>query len=207
MFDEILARAREKLARDRALGWATISRKGVEYALSIAAAQVYLRGVTAVGRGVRTVGRPRIDNQGVMELHDHVLLRSVNVPVELTCAPGAVLVVGEETFLNYGTSIGATGEIRLGKRVNVGPYVMIIDTQFHDAYDRAKVPPAAPVLIEDDVFLGAKCSVMPGVRIGRGAIVGTGSVVTKDVEPFTVVGGVPAKEISRLDASRFVARK
>jgi acetyltransferase-like isoleucine patch superfamily enzyme len=202
----LLDKLRAKVARDHELGWVAVARKGASYAASVASARLYLHGVTKVGVGVRTVGRPRIDNQGTMELGDHVLLRSVNVPVELTTARGALLVVGEDTFLNYGTSIGVTGEVRLGRRVNVGPYVMIVDTEFHDRYDRMKVPAPAPVFIDDDVFLGAKCSVMPGVRIGKAAIVGTASVVTRDVEPFTVVGGVPARVISRLDASRFVER-
>jgi acetyltransferase-like isoleucine patch superfamily enzyme len=195
-----------KAARDRGQGVRALVSKGWDYAIGLLTARLYLRSVSRVGRGVRTLGRPRIENYGTMELHDHVQLRSILVPVELTCGHGAVLEIGEDTFLNYGVSIGATGEIRLGKRVNVGPYVMIIDTQFHDAHDRNKVPPPRPVIIEDDVFLGAKCSVMPGVRIGRASIVGVGSVVTKDVPPFTVVGGVPAVELRKLDESRFVVR-
>jgi maltose O-acetyltransferase len=200
----LVGRIRDRLTRDRDQGLGTLLVKGWTFATSLLLARLYLRRASRVGRGVRTVGRPHVENQGAMEIHDQVQLRSLLVPVELTCARGAVLVIGEDTFINYGASLGATGEIRIGKRVNIGPYVMIIDTQFHDAYDRNKVPPPQPVIIEDDVFLGAKCSVMPGVRIGRGAIVGVGSVVTKDVPPFTVVGGVPAVPLKQLDPSRFV---
>lgn len=204
MFD-ILDKARQKLARDRDLPVRVLARKGADYALGIASAALFLRRVDRVGRGVRTLGRPRIENFGTMELGDFVHLRSIMVPVELATSAGARLTVGEHTFINYGASVGATGEITIGRRCNIGPYVMIIDTSFHDAYDRSRVPPPRPVHVEDDVFLGAKCSIMPGVRVGRGAIVATAAVVTRDVEPFTVVAGIPAKVIERLDPNQFVA--
>ncbi len=200
---DLVDKIRAKLGRDPL---SVVLEDGLIAAQGLATAPLHLRAVQRVGRAVRTVGRPRIVNHGRMEIGDRVNLRSIMVPVELTTAAGAVLTIGDDTFLNYGVSVGATGEIRIGARVNIGPYVMIIDTVFHDAYDRSLVPPPMPVVIEDDVFLGAKCSVMPGVRIGRGAVVATGSVVTKDVPPFTIVGGVPAKEISRLDPARFVVR-
>jgi acetyltransferase-like isoleucine patch superfamily enzyme len=63
---------------------------------------------------------------------------------------------------------------------------------------------ARSVLIEEDVWLGAKASVLPGVRIGRGAVVGTGAVVTRDVPPLTVVTGVPARAVRTLDRDLFV---
>jgi maltose O-acetyltransferase len=53
------------------------------------------------------------------------------------------------------------------------------------------------VIIEDDVWIGRNAIIMPGIRIGKGSIIGAGSVVTKDVEPFSVVGGVPAKLIKK----------
>jgi serine acetyltransferase len=200
---DLVDKIRAKLGKDPLH---VVVEQGLVAAQGLATAPLHLRRVQRVGRHVRTVGRPRVVNHGRMEIGDRVNLRSILVPVELTTSPGALLTIGDDTFLNYGTSIGATGEIRIGARVNIGPYVMIIDTVFHDAYDRSLVPPPATVVVEDDVFLGAKCSVMPGVRIGRGAVVATGSVVTKDVPPFTVVGGVPARELSRLDPARFVVR-
>ena len=60
------------------------------------------------------------------------------------------------------------------------------------------------MIIEDDVWIGAKASVLRGVRVGRGAIIGTGAVVTRDVEPFTIVAGVPARVVATLDCERFV---
>lgn len=198
-------RAREKLLRDRRSGvpLRTLLAKGVRYSMELATAPLWLRGATELGPGVRTLGRPRIENRGALRIGGGTLLRSVNVPVELAVGHGGTLSIGEGCRLNYGVSIGAMGEIRLGNRVRLGPYVMIIDTEFHDAYDREKMPVPRPVIIEDDVFVGAKASILPGVTIGRGAIVGTASVVAADVPPFTMVLGVPARPVKKLDASRF----
>lgn len=54
-----------------------------------------------------------------------------------------------------------------------------------------------PVTVEDDVWIGMNCTILPGVTIGRGAIVAAGAVVRSDVAPYTIVGGVPAREIGR----------
>ena len=200
---ESLWRARDKLTRDRGLPLATRVAKSVRYARGLLLAPVYLRGVDVVGAGVRTVGRPRIDNQGRITIGAGTLLRSVNVPVELCAGPGAEIVLGADVRLNYGVSVGAMGSIRIGDRVRVGPYVMIIDTEFHEVYNRERMPAPRPVRIEDDVWIGAKASVLPGVTIGRGAIIGVSAVVVADVAPFTVVVGVPAREVKKLDPNRF----
>lgn len=203
-----LGRLHRKLARDREAGLtlARIAQKSARYAFELASAPVYLRAVDEVGQGVRTLGRPRIENFGRMVIGDGTLLRSVNVPVELATGDGAELVIGRDVRLNYGVSIGVMRQVQLGDRVRVGPYAMIIDSEFHDLYDREKRATPRPVVIEDDVWIGAKASVLPGVHIGRGSVVGTAAVVTSDVPPFTVVAGVPAREVKRLDPARFVDR-
>ncbi|MCC6332780.1 MAG: acyltransferase [Myxococcales bacterium] len=204
-----LQRARAVLERDRAEGLSALelAAKSGRYLAELAAAPFFLRGVDSVGQGVRTLGRPRIDNLGFMSIGAHTLLRSVNVPVELATGRDGRLEVGEACSINYGASLGALARVQLGRRCRLGPYVMIVDSEFHDAYERAKHPLPRPVVLEDDVWVGAKASVLPGVTVGRGAIIGTGAVVTHDVEPFTVVAGVPAKVVRRLDPARFVAAK
>ena len=199
-----LWRARDKLRRDRHLPWSTVLTKSVRYVYETLLAPVHLRAVDEVGDGVRTLGKPRIDNQGRITLGAGTLLRSVNVPVELATGPNAEIVIGAEVRLNYGVSIAAMGSVRIGDRTRVGPYVMIIDCEFHDAYDRDRRPDPRPVVIEEDVWIGAKASILPGVTIGRGAIVGVSAVVTTSVPAYTVVGGVPAREIRKLDPSQFV---
>lgn len=203
-----LGRLREKLERDREAGLSLrrVAEKSARYAFELLSAPVYLHAVDEVGRGVRTLGRPRIENLGRMVIGEGTLLRSVNVPVELATGDGAELLIGREVRLNYGVSIGVMRQIILGDRVRVGPYAMIIDSEFHDLYDRDKRATPRPVTIEDDVWIGAKASVLPGVTIGRGSVVGTSAVVTSDVPPFTIVAGVPAREVKRLDRARFVDR-
>ena len=197
----------KKVTRDFKAGRSVpqLLSKSARYAMELALAKVYLASVDELGAGVRTLEQPRIENQGFISIGAHTLLRSVNVPVELVTAPGAQLIIGPECSINYGVSIGCTQLIVLGARCRVGPYVMIVDSAFHELLDRSKRPPSQPVTIGDDVWLGAKCSVLPGVSIGRGAVVGTGAVVTGDVPAFAVVAGVPARIIKQLDPAQFVS--
>lgn len=198
----------EKLRRDRQrLSPRTLASKAYDYASAILLAKIALSRVDEVGEGVRTIGWPRIENFGEMRIGKHTSLRSVNVPLELCTGEGATLHIGRQCSLNYGVSIGATGSITIGDRTRLGPYVMIVDTDFHHPLRRGERPPPRPVRIGDDVWIGAKASVLPGVTIGRGAIVGTGAVVTKDVPPFAVVAGVPARVLHVLDEKQFVPEK
>lgn len=204
----IVNRARRAFSRDlgRGLDPLQLASKSARYLRELASAPVYLRQVTRVGAGVRCSGRPRVDNMGTMFIGDNTLVRSVNVPVELATGPGGRLEIGPNCSINYGASIGAMSSVTVGARCRIGPYVMIVDSEFHDVYDRSTLPQPRPVVLEDDVWIGAKASILPGVTVGRGAIVGTGAVVTRDVEPFTVVAGVPAKVIRRLDPDKLVTR-
>jgi acetyltransferase-like isoleucine patch superfamily enzyme len=196
--------AREKWDRDSGIPLRTRAKKASEYALSLALAPLYLRDVTTLGQGVRTLGKPRIDNQGQMVIGDGTLLRSVLVPLELATAPGSRLTIGKRCSLNYGVSIGCTERIEVGDRVRMGPFVMIVDSQFHDLHDRQRRPPPSPVRIANDVWIGTRSSVLPGVSIGRGAVIGAHSLVNRDVPPFTIWGGVPAKQIGQIDPKKFV---
>jgi acetyltransferase-like isoleucine patch superfamily enzyme len=199
-----LRTAMQKLRRDRALPWRALAQRGVRYAWELTSARVRLREVSHVGAHTRTLGRPNIDNQGTLSLGAHVLLRSVNVPVELAVSPGATLAIGDGCRLNYGVSIAATSRVTIGAHVRIGPYVTIADSDFHDLHQRGVRPPSAAVTIGDHVWIGGKASILKGVTIGRGAVVGIGSVVTRDVPPFAIVAGVPARVIGAVDEARFV---
>jgi acetyltransferase-like isoleucine patch superfamily enzyme len=199
-----LRSAKARWDRDAKFPFSVRLEKASEYAMSLMLANWYLRSASEVGPGVRVIKRPRIKNRGTMKLGRGSIVRSVVVPVELVVAYGAILTIGERCSINYGATIGACQSITLGNRVRVGPYALIIDCQYHDLYDRDQCPVPKPVVIEDDVWIAAKASVMPGVRIGRGSIVGAHALVTSDVPPFTVVGGVPAHPVAKLDENRFV---
>jgi maltose O-acetyltransferase len=79
--------------------------------------------------------------------------------------------------------------------VDIASQVMIFNSQ-HDINDPHFGAITAPVTIEDYVFIGPRAIILPGVTIGRGAVVAAGAVVTKNVAPGTVVGGIPAKPIA-----------
>ncbi|MFC5535793.1 acyltransferase [Rhodocytophaga aerolata] len=76
-----------------------------------------------------------------------------------------------------------------------------MDNDFHGVENRATPEKPAPVIIEDNVWLATRCTILKGVTIGKGAVVAAGAVVTKDVPPYTLVGGVPAKVIRYLTPS------
>jgi acetyltransferase-like isoleucine patch superfamily enzyme len=190
---------------DKGLSPLDVVGKGVAFAQQVALSKLHLREVDEVGAGVRTNGRPRIENKGFMSIGSGVILKSVPAQLELVTEPGARLLIGATTLIQYGVSIGSTERITIGKRCLIGPYAMIIDNAFHELLDRNKRPPSKPVTLEDDVWIGAKACVLPGVTIGRGSVVGAGSVVTKDVPPFCVVMGMPAKLVKTFDPAEFVA--
>lgn len=179
--------------------------KAKGFIVSTTMAPWHLRHVNVVGSGVRVIGRPVICNHGRIEIGEGVVLRSVVLPLELETKPGGKIIIGARCSFNYGVSIGATQLIEIGQRVRMGPYAMVIDSNFHDPHDRQKRPEPMPVHIKDDVWIGAKASVMPGVTIGRGSIIGAHALVNRNVPPFSIAGGVPAKVIGKLDENRFVA--
>ena len=97
-------------------------------------------------------------------------------------------VVGDHCFMD-GRAL-----LKIGNNVDVASEVMIYNSE-HEINSEGFDPTKESVEIEDYVFIGPRAIILPGVKIGKGAVVGAGAVVTKDVAPFKVVGGVPAKEI------------
>jgi len=120
---------------------------------------------------------------------------------------GIGLVVGDRSQLGHNCRIG--NNVTIGADVLMGPDVVIM-TSAHAFEDRATpinlqgALPIRGVDIGDDVWIGTRVIIMPGVTIGRGAVVGAGAVVTKDVPPFAVVAGSPAK-IVRYRGDRIVS--
>ncbi|MDR2574526.1 MAG: acyltransferase [Desulfovibrio sp.] len=116
------------------------------------------------------------------------------------------LVLDENVALSPCVHLSADeGRIEIGPYTAIGPGTVL--RAANHRFDRLDAPIMFQghipdtIIIEDDVWIGANCVITPGVRIGRGAVVGAGAVVTRDVPPFAVVGGVPAKIIKRRDAA------
>jgi acetyltransferase-like isoleucine patch superfamily enzyme len=112
---------------------------------------------------------------------------------------GEQVYIGEELII--ADELEDKGRVRIGDRVAISERVTLIVSSNPNF---SKIRPFIKdqhghIEIDDDAWLGTGCIILPDVRIGKGAIVGSGAVVTKNVPDFTVVAGVPAKTIKRLD--------
>lgn len=126
-----------------------------------------------------------------VEIHDHVIIRTQTNKVK----------IGSFTQINPFTVIyGGTGVV-IGNNVMIAPHCMIASGN-HD-FKQTQYPmrfagtlTKGPIIVEDNVWIGANCTITDGVTIGRESVIGANSVVTKDVEPWSIVSGVPAVKIS-----------
>lgn len=114
-------------------------------------------------------------------------------------APGRNLIVGDDVDFALDVLITTGGGVTIGNRVLIGYRTQILSTN-HVIPDKSRRifdsgHEKKPVLIDDDVWIGANCIILPGVTIGEGAVIAAGSIVTKSVNPFSIVAGVPAKVI------------
>jgi acetyltransferase-like isoleucine patch superfamily enzyme len=104
------------------------------------------------------------------------------------------LEIADNTVVNQQVVLDARSGLTIGRNVSISEQV-IIYTLHHDLDDPGFATTGAPLTVEDHVFIGARAIILPGVHLGQGAAVAAGAVVTKDVPPYTVVGGIPAKTI------------
>ena len=104
------------------------------------------------------------------------------------------IVIGKNSVINNGCLLDGRGGLEIGENVNVA-FDVHIYTMAHDYNDPHFAGVFAPVRIDDYAWLSSRSTVLPGVTVGRGAVVAAGAVVTKDVAPRAVVAGVPARTI------------
>ena len=108
----------------------------------------------------------------------------------------AILTIGDFTSIGDRTQIQCRDRVTIGRNVLIAWDVNILEHDFHNPGGGAAV--ARPIIIEDEVWIGVHAIILKGVTIGRGAIIGAGAVVTKDVPPFTFAGGNPAKNVKKV---------
>lgn len=117
--------------------------------------------------------------------------------------PHSGIKIGRDSLIGEYTVIRGQGGVTIGDRVYTSPFTQIIAVNHvFDDPERSFVDQgitAEGIVIEDDVWLGAGAVITDGVRVGRGAVVAAGAVVTQDVPPHTVVGGVPARVIKQIE--------
>lgn len=123
-------------------------------------------------------------------------------PIEVRPIGGAKnIFIGKGTFLNSGIRFACPeSSIKIGKRVQIGPRVCFETVNHSLTFAPGKVRGVntKSIIVEDDAWIGCGAIILQGVQIGHGAVVAAGAVVCKDVEPFTLVGGVPAHPIKKL---------
>ena len=110
---------------------------------------------------------------------------------------GRKVTIGANNVINFGCLFdGRKYEIRTGNNVSIGPEATIL-TLGHDPQSPTFEDKGGNVIIEDYVWIGYRAIILPGVNIGKGAVVGAGAVVSRDVEPYTINAGNPAREIGK----------
>lgn len=102
--------------------------------------------------------------------------------------------IGKNTIINWDCMLYTTGGLAIGENVSISAGVWLV-TGSHDMNDPQFIDTYKPIVIGDHAWIGVRATILPGVTIGEGAVVMAGAVVTHDVPPFAVVGGVPARAI------------
>jgi acetyltransferase-like isoleucine patch superfamily enzyme len=119
--------------------------------------------------------------------------------------PNSFIKIGRDSLIGEYNVIRGQGGVTIGDRVYTSPFTQIIAV--NHVFDDPRIPfvdqgiTAEGIVIEDDVWLGSGVIVTDGVRIGKGAVIAAGAVVTKDVPAHTVVAGVPAREVKKIDGN------
>jgi acetyltransferase-like isoleucine patch superfamily enzyme len=117
------------------------------------------------------------------------------------------IVIGSGVSIRDYSQVTAIRSIRIGNGVRTGPNVLITDNAhgasvaelLETAPNLRPLSSKGPVVIEDNVWIGTKSSIMPGVRIGRGSIIAANSVVTHDIPPYCVAAGAPARVVKKMN--------
>jgi acetyltransferase-like isoleucine patch superfamily enzyme len=113
----------------------------------------------------------------------------------------AVLSIGDLTEIGDRTIINASLRVEIGTRCSIAWDCDINDSDFHHIQmeeGEPSPPVSAPVIIEDEVWIGTRCLILKGVTIGRGSVIGAGSVVRQDVPPYSLMVGNPARRVARI---------
>jgi len=153
---------------------------------------------------VGQIGKESMIHEGVMLVgcpENIKIGTNINIYHRSVLAVGRIgyVEVGDYSHLGVNVYLNATeGRIIIGKGVAIAPFVQIYS--YSNSIESGKKiiesHTVRDVIIEDDVLIGSSVTILPGVVIGKGAVIGAGAIVNKNVEPYTIVAGVPAKKIN-----------
>ena len=152
-----------------------------------------LRGCNLVGSAVTCEGTLEVNNLGSIEIGSAVRFESTLVASHLATGPCGTLMIEDRVVIAHGLALAAHHDVRIGIGAVIGPFALIMDTDFHEAGKHHSAGLTAPIHIGAGARLGAHVTVLRGARIGAGAVVAAGSVVTGEIAPGAHVAGVPAR--------------
>lgn len=115
------------------------------------------------------------------------------------------IAIGEDSIIGNQAFLDGRASLKIGNYVDIASEVMIYNSE-HDVHREDMAAVEEPVVIEDYAFIGPRVIILPGVKIGKGAVVAAAAVVTKDVPPGKIVGGVPAREIGERRIKKYAYR-
>ena len=160
----------------------------------------------SVGTGLRVLQQvPLIGGNLQIFIGDHVTIDGTNTFAANRVYTEPKLVIGDHSFIGWHVTISVGQEVTIGRHCLIGMNVLIADNDMHpmDREKRRTHQPVSkdmihPIYIGDDVWIGAGCYILKGVRIGDGAVIGAGSVVTHDIPPNCVAAGNPARVLRQV---------
>jgi acetyltransferase-like isoleucine patch superfamily enzyme/acyl carrier protein len=155
-----------------------------------------LRHATRVGSGSRVEGVADIGGGGEVIIGGGFFLASHPVRSHVLASPGARITIGDGVQISYGAAIAAQEAVDIGSHSSLGPFVVIMDNDFHKVGDRNAAGAVAPIRIGANVRIGTRVTILRGSVIGDNAQVLSGSMVSGLVPAGVTVGGVPARVIN-----------
>jgi acetyltransferase-like isoleucine patch superfamily enzyme/acyl carrier protein len=141
---------------------------------------------------MRRRAAPDVRNTGELIVGERVEISSLPIRTHIVVTNGASLRIGDDVRIGHGCGISCESTIHIGDRTVLGPFVQLLDSDFHVAGSAADAAVAAPITVGADVRLGAWVTVLAGSRIGDRATVEPGSVVSGSIEAGATVRGNPA---------------
>ncbi|MEB3196440.1 MAG: acyltransferase [Candidatus Sericytochromatia bacterium] len=159
---------------------------------------VYARRFTSLGSPILVTGWPEISNDGELHVGKGFSLMSQIARISIGIYPGATVRIGENVVINNGTIMSARLGITIEDGAGIGYHALLLDSDGHGLTPLEPIQ-EGPIHIGRHAWIGSRAIILQGVTVGEFAIVATGAVVTRDVPPFAVVAGVPAKVVKQLD--------
>jgi FkbH-like protein len=167
--------------------------KSVQRVGAVTRAAIAFRDCESVGQGaMASGGMPIVRNRGRIEIGRDFRAHSEWSPVELSAGREGTLRIGNGVQVNYGTLLSAENNVTVGDGVMIGNYCIIADTEV-PGVPQPDDEPARAIVIGDGAWLAVRVTVLPGATIGAGAVITAGSIVSGEIPPGVVAGGIPAR--------------